>query len=432
MNTFKVITNATTIINDDLIIDPWIYGNVYYDAWSPYPDPKYPKKKLKNIKYCFISHIHPDHWDLETIKIFDKNVKFFIPDIVYNRLIERNLRKLGFKNFNYLKLGKFNKISKKYRFGVVPALNQDGQEKVRRVEKNNPPGIDCGLIVQTLDDKKSHLILTDNTPYNLKIYKKYFSKTKITSCFFPYNGICDYPLCYDNLSLNEKKRLSKKRCLNREKALIKFFKIIKPEIIVPHSSDFTLNIRKKEFNELHSGEFMEKDLYAKRIEKKSKIRCVALYEDDVLKYDGINFREEIKSNQKSRTRIRKKVKVILPKAENKTNLKSMVTKSFDNYLFRLKKYNFNIKSFSNWKLLINISKTKRFLLDPSKKELKSVNGKIKKNNLLILNTSENILRCILERKLHLNNCLGAMILSWQRYPNKFNKDFNESLSFFHI
>ena len=98
MNTFKVITNATTIINDDLIIDPWIYGNVYYDAWSPYPDPKYPKKKLKNIKYCFISHIHPDHWDLETIKIFDKNVKFFIPDIVYNRLIERNLRKLGFTN----------------------------------------------------------------------------------------------------------------------------------------------------------------------------------------------------------------------------------------------------------------------------------------------------------------------------------------------
>ena len=53
MNTFKVITNATTIINDDLIIDPWIYGNVYYDAWSPYPDPKYPKKKIKEYKVLF-------------------------------------------------------------------------------------------------------------------------------------------------------------------------------------------------------------------------------------------------------------------------------------------------------------------------------------------------------------------------------------------
>ena len=30
---FKVITNATTIINDNLIIDPWIYGDVYYSAW---------------------------------------------------------------------------------------------------------------------------------------------------------------------------------------------------------------------------------------------------------------------------------------------------------------------------------------------------------------------------------------------------------------
>jgi UDP-MurNAc hydroxylase len=432
MNTFKVITNATTIINDDLIIDPWIYGNVYYDAWSPYPDPKYSKKKLKKIKYCFISHIHPDHWDLETIKLFNKSVKFFIPDIIYNRLIERNLRKIGFKNFNYLKLGKFHKINKNYKFGVVPALNQDGQEKARRVEKDNPPGIDTGLIVQTQNDKKNHLILTDNTPYNHKIYNKHFGNIDITSCFFPYNGIDDYPLCYDNFSLKEKKRLSIKRCHNREKVLIKFFKKIKPQIIIPHSSDFTLNIRKKEFYKIHSGEFMEKDLYAKRIEKKSNIRCVALYEDDVLEYDGKNFNEKIKSNKKSRTRIRKNVKVILPKVEKKFKLHSLVKQSFESYLFRLKKYNFKIKNFSNWKLLINISKSKKFLIDPSKKEVKNINGKIKKHNLIILNTSENIFRCILERKLHLNNCLGAMILSWQRYPNKFNKDFNESLSFFHL
>ena len=66
---------------------------------------------------------------------------------------------------------------------------------------------------------KNHLVLTDNTPYNYKIYKRHFGNLKITSCFFPYNGIDDYPLCYDNLTLGQKKKITKKRCLNREKAL---------------------------------------------------------------------------------------------------------------------------------------------------------------------------------------------------------------------
>ena len=41
--------------------------------------------------------------------------------------------------------------------------------------------------------------------------------------FFPYNGIDDYPLCYDNLSIKQKKTITKKRCLNKE-SFTKFFK----------------------------------------------------------------------------------------------------------------------------------------------------------------------------------------------------------------
>lgn len=433
MNNFRVITNATTIINDNLIIDPWIYGDVYYSAWSPYPDPKYSKNKLKKIKYCFISHIHPDHWDLKTIKLFKKNVKFFIPDLIYNRIIEKKLREEGFKNFTYLSFGKLHLISKDYKFGVVPALNQDGQEKIRHYKKDNPPGIDASLVVQTQNDKKNHLVLTDNTPYNYKIYNRHFGNLKITSCFFPYNGIDDYPLCYDNLTLSQKKKITKKRCLNRERALLSFFKKIKPEVIIPHSSDFSLNVRKKEFNTLHSGEFMEKDLYSKRIQKISKIKCIPLYEDDILYYNGKKFKEIINSSKKSRTRVRKNVKVIIPKPDLGTKLSDLMIKSFKNYMYRLKKYNFNTKYFENWKLFVVLSDKQKYLIDPTKNILQKINGeKIKKKNLLILNTSENLFRCILQRKLHINNCGGACILSWQRYPNKFNKDFNESLNFFHI
>ena len=54
MNRFKILNNATTLINKDFIIDPWIYGNLYNNSWSPFPDTNYDKKELSKIKFCYI------------------------------------------------------------------------------------------------------------------------------------------------------------------------------------------------------------------------------------------------------------------------------------------------------------------------------------------------------------------------------------------
>ena len=111
MTSFKVVNNATTIINNNLILDPWIYGDLYHNSWSPESKDKYPIDNLKKIKMCFISHIHADHWDIDTIKYFNKNVSFFIPRMGFNIIIEKKLNELGFNNVNYLEVGKFTKVS---------------------------------------------------------------------------------------------------------------------------------------------------------------------------------------------------------------------------------------------------------------------------------------------------------------------------------
>ena len=46
MNKFQVINNATVLINDEFINDPWIYGDLYYNSWSPYFKPTFKKEKL--------------------------------------------------------------------------------------------------------------------------------------------------------------------------------------------------------------------------------------------------------------------------------------------------------------------------------------------------------------------------------------------------
>jgi hypothetical protein len=168
-HSFKVINNATTLINNDFIIDPWIYGNLYNSSWSPYPKNSFEKKKLKLIKYCYISHVHQDHWDLDTIKCFDYKVIFYIADLNFNRIIGDKLKSLNFKRIIYLKFNKDYKINKKYSIKLIQPLNRMGleTENIKNCD-NNLIGIDTGIIIR-FNDKSNHIILTDNSPYDLKI-----------------------------------------------------------------------------------------------------------------------------------------------------------------------------------------------------------------------------------------------------------------------
>ena len=105
-----------------------VYGSLYYNSWIP--EKKALKKdKIKKIKYCFISHLHQDHWDLDTIKYFPKKTLFIIPDLKVNRVIEVFLKKNGYLNILYVSLNKkFIKINDKYSISVVKTLNQGGLE----------------------------------------------------------------------------------------------------------------------------------------------------------------------------------------------------------------------------------------------------------------------------------------------------------------
>ena len=68
---FQNINNATTLIQHietKIIFDPWIIGKLYQNSWSPYPKQEVLRSWFKNVEYIYISHIDPDHWDIETIK----------------------------------------------------------------------------------------------------------------------------------------------------------------------------------------------------------------------------------------------------------------------------------------------------------------------------------------------------------------------------
>lgn len=66
------------------------------------------------------------------------------------------------------------------------------------------------------------------------------------------------------------------------------------------------------------------------------------------------------------------------------------------------------------------------------------NVNLQKNSLkkksLILKVDQNILRGILERKIHIDNAKIGGYLNWERYSNNFKKfiDIENAMNFFHV
>ena len=133
---FETIGNATVTIFDDqpvLTTDPWIYGNPYFGSWGhKYKIPKEQLENIKNSKYIFLSHGHPDHIDPDSFEIF-KNKTLILAeqccDRIYNN-IKKNYKCLKLKSNTWLK------ISKNIRVKVFADWNQDSSIVIE-ILKNN-------------------------------------------------------------------------------------------------------------------------------------------------------------------------------------------------------------------------------------------------------------------------------------------------------
>ena len=98
---FETIGNATLIVSENdtplLSTDPWFDNHpVYFGSWKlshNFPDKQ--KSKVENSKYIFISHFHPDHLNLASLKCCKKSTILIAQH--YGSRVENDLRRIGFK-----------------------------------------------------------------------------------------------------------------------------------------------------------------------------------------------------------------------------------------------------------------------------------------------------------------------------------------------
>lgn len=125
---FETLGNATIMMFEDgkpqFATDPWITGTAYYGSWAlEKPLTAQQIENLKQCKYFWFSHGHPDHLHTESVNLLPRSCLLLVPDL-YNSRIPEHLREMGF-NVRVLKYREWFQVTSKIRICCLDNINQD-------------------------------------------------------------------------------------------------------------------------------------------------------------------------------------------------------------------------------------------------------------------------------------------------------------------
>lgn len=157
-----------------LAMDPW-FSPAFFQAWFPYPDNRFLLDRVagRPLDFLYVSHLHEDHFDEETLKQIPRDVTVLCPDYRSGQL-QRELRRLGFEKL--LLLG--HKERREIAPGTAASLFLDTSHKE-----------DSGLLLEL--DGFRFLNLNDCAPPLGDI------PTGVDLLAAQYSGAMWYPNCYD-------------------------------------------------------------------------------------------------------------------------------------------------------------------------------------------------------------------------------------------
>ena len=128
----ETIGHAALLLRDDknqpiLLTDPWLKGSCYWRSWwlQNYPtDEEW--DEINKVKYCYVTHEHPDHFHTYTIRKMSNDVQFFAP-LLPEENITAFLKEIGKKAraLEYLKWHSVEGSYPKIRILSIPLYNDD-------------------------------------------------------------------------------------------------------------------------------------------------------------------------------------------------------------------------------------------------------------------------------------------------------------------
>ncbi len=235
----EFVNSACVVIDHNgkkILCDPWLSEDgAFYGSWGHVPPLGVTTRDFKDIDYLYISHIHQDHCDIETLQKFSKNIPVLIASFK-QKFLYGCLRGLGFENIIEIGWGE------KYRAG-------DGLYV--EIYPSDPDCGSMGIDSYALFSSDDHLVGNFNDcPFPLveKFLNKTLGQRNLDLLLFPYAGAGPYPQCFLNLSDSEKNKEASIKTQNFYDQACKYIKKMKPRFGVPFAGQYTLGGNLYELN----------------------------------------------------------------------------------------------------------------------------------------------------------------------------------------
>lgn len=212
-----------------ILLDPWMNGPAVAQGWTPYPPATSRIEDLPKPDLVYISHIHSDHCEPETMAKIDRDTPILIMNLGPN-FLKKMLISQGFKNIIMLEAGELKEVE-----GFEGIKAEGFGASFGHICANV---IDSGVIFQF--DNITLLNSNDNKPSEelCRYLKDKFSH--IDLALIPGGGGSGYPAMYENLDQAEKEEIVKKHVNDYKKIFSKAVDILKPKVTIPVAGGFAI------------------------------------------------------------------------------------------------------------------------------------------------------------------------------------------------
>lgn len=252
--------SATTIVQEKdtkILTDPWLVGEEYFGSWGMFPKYNFNKNKFEDIDYIYISHIHPDHFSINSLKLLNKKIPILIHD--YKRkFLKAEIEKLGFKvielkNYETFDLGNDLKM-KIFSSDCKPALCENTLGCPMNAIKDEQ--IDSMAV---FNNGKTTLVNTNDCPYAIssgtaKAIKEYYNKIDLV--MLGYTTASSYPHCFV-MDEQTMKAEANKKMMNKLNGSVGYLEIFKPDYFIPFAGRFVLTGKNFELNKFRGEPDLE-------------------------------------------------------------------------------------------------------------------------------------------------------------------------------
>ena len=423
-----------------ILCDAWLADGIFDGSWRPYPPLRDTEAHLKGVTHCFISHIHEDHFDVATLERMDRKAVMLVPDVYPNHIMAARLTKMGFADVRMLKPGKRAEVSRGLTMEVVQRMNAYGQELEQYNRRDlESLVVDTGVIITAVGIKV--VLLADNVPYCPEDAGSSVEHMKYCDLLaFSYNGAAsDYPLCYENLSADEKRTIANEREDKREAVNRAFIDLIRPKALMPYSSEFALTgpMAKRFAEWCGDAWWADKGKVAERYIAITALPTFGLYEGDellVTRETGYQFVKRTTELPRL-SDVAEKLYSPVPNTRDRyppvrdfEEIDALVDRASSHMFEKMTRYGIE----TNWVLELALKDSGWQPLYVDFHERRSTRQRPESRPMLSCICEANYLAGILRGECHWNNAMISFNLRWKRVPNEFDRPLFDVLNYFHV